>query len=58
MFVNKREVDIFGFDCVGAAELVAKDKVDPVVEMGRDVVTFQYPVDNRWMVISHEYCCS
>lgn len=45
MLVHEREVDIFGLDGVGAAELVAKDEVDPVMEVGRDMVTLQHSVE-------------
>lgn len=45
MLVDEREVDIFGLDCIRAAELIAKDKVDPMMKMGRYVVTFQYSED-------------
>ena len=47
MLVYERKVDIFGLDGVGAAELVAKDEIDPVMELGRDMVTLQNSVERR-----------
>ena len=47
MLIDKREVDIFGLDSVRATELIAKDEVNPVMEMRRDVVTFQHSEDKN-----------
>lgn len=59
MLVNEREVDILGLDGVGATELVAKDEVDPVMEVGGDVVTFQHSEDIEKAsvrVYAYNYC--